>query len=87
MRRRIARRNLGGAQRDQMAPLVGIAPDFGTVLAPHVALQLMDRRRLRSPHDVERHGLMRVAAKALHFEVTKPGIERVAQRRRRLRGP
>ena len=82
---RIACRDLGGAQRDQMAPLVGIAPDFGALLAPHVAFQFMDRRCLRSPHDVERHGLMRVAAKAFHFEVAKPGVERVTQRRRWLR--
>ena len=41
----------------------------------------MDRRCLRSPHDVEGNGLMRVAAKAFHFEIAEPGIERVAQRR------
>jgi hypothetical protein len=28
---------------------------------------------------------MRVAAKAFHFEITKPGVDRVAQRRRWLR--
>jgi hypothetical protein len=32
-------------------------------------------------------GLMRVAAKAFHFEITKPGVDRVAQRRRWLRRP
>ena len=31
----------------------------------------MDRRCLRSPHDIERNGLMRVAAKAFHFEIAK----------------
>ena len=41
----------------------------------------MDRRCLRSPHDVERNGLVRVAAKAFHFEIAKPGVDRVAQRR------
>jgi len=45
----------------------------------------MDRRRLRSPHDVERDGLVRVAAKAFDFEIAKPGVERVAERRRWLR--
>ena len=51
-----------------MAALVGIAPDFGALAAAHVAFEFMDRRRLRSPHDVERNGLMRVAAKAFDFE-------------------
>jgi hypothetical protein len=45
----------------------------------------MNRRCLRSPHDVEGDGLMRVAAKAADFEITKTGIDRVAQRRRWLR--
>src|SRR6476660_9313212 len=67
-----------------MASLVGIASDFGALSAAHVACQLMDRRRLRSPHDVEGNGLMRVAAKAFHFEIAKPGVDRVAQRRRWL---
>jgi len=35
----------------------------------------MDPRCLRSPHDVERHGLMRVAAEAFHFEIAKPGVD------------
>ena len=64
-----------------MAPLVGIAPDFGALAAAHVAFEFMDRRCLRSPHDVEGNGLMRVAAKAFHFEIAKPGVDRVAQRR------
>ena len=49
--------------------------------------QLMDWRRLRSPDDVQRHRLMRVAAQAFHFEVAVPGVNRIAQRRRRLRRP
>ena len=68
---RIARRDLGGAQRDQMAPLVGIAPNFGALAATHIAFEFMDRRCLRSPHDVEGNGLMRVAAKAFHFEIAQ----------------
>ena len=60
---------LVGAQRHQMAALVGIAPDLRAVLAAHVAFQFMDRRCLRSPHDVEGDGLMRVAAKASDFEI------------------
>jgi hypothetical protein len=65
-----------------MAPLVRIAPRLRAILAPHIALQLMYRRRLRSPHDVEGDGLVRVAAKAFHFEIAKPGVDRVAQRGR-----
>src|ERR1700730_9258055 len=68
-----------------MAPLVGIAPDLRAVLAAHVAFEFMDRRCLRSPHDVERNGLMRVAAKATDFEIAVPGVERVAQCRGWLR--
>ena len=68
-----------------MAPLVRIAPDLRAVLAPHVALQLMDWRCLRSPHDAESNGLVSVAAKAFHFEIAIPGVERVTQRRRWLR--
>ena len=45
----------------------------------------MNRRRFRSPHDVEGNCLMRVAAKAFHFEIAEPGVDRIAQRRRWLR--
>src|ERR1700682_3270099 len=84
-RGRIARGDLGRAQRDQMAPLVGIAPDFGALAAAHVAFEFMDGRCLWSPHDIEGNGLMRVAAKTFHFEIAKPGVDRVAHRRRWLR--
>jgi hypothetical protein len=70
-----------------MAALVGIAAHLGAVLAPHVAFEFMDRGCLRSPHDVEGDGLVRVAAEALHFEVDEPRIARIAQRRRWLRRP
>ena len=68
-----------------MAAFVRIAADLRAVLAPHVAFQFMDRRCLRSPHDVQGDGLMRVAAKAADFEIAKSGIERVAERGRWLR--
>jgi hypothetical protein len=68
-----------------MAAFVGIAPDFGALVAAHVAFEFMDRRCLLSPHDVEGNGLMRVAAKTFHFEIAKPGVDRVPQRRRWLR--
>jgi hypothetical protein len=45
----------------------------------------MDWRLLRSPYDVERNGLVRVAAKAPNFEIAVSSIECIAQRRRWLR--
>jgi hypothetical protein len=71
MRRWITGRNLGRSQRDEMAPLVWIAAHLGAILAAHVPFQFMDRRCLRSPHDVQGNGLVRVAAKAFHFEIAK----------------
>ena len=68
-----------------MAPLVGIAPDFGALAAAHVAFEFMDRRYLRSPRDVEGNGPVSVAAKATDFEIAEPGVDRIAQRRRWLR--
>jgi hypothetical protein len=52
-----------------MAPLVGIAPHFGAVLAAHVTFQLMNLRCLWSPHDVEGNGLVRVAADAADLKI------------------
>ena len=43
-------------------------------------------RGLRSPRDVERDGLVRVAAEAAHFEIEVACIEGIAERGRRLRG-
>jgi hypothetical protein len=68
-----------------MAALVGIAPDFGAVFAPHVASEFVNRCRLRSPHDVEGNGLMRVAAQAADFEIAIARIECVTERGRWLR--
>jgi hypothetical protein len=64
---RIARQNLGGAQRDQMAPLVRKTAHLRTIAAAHIALQLVDRRRLWTPDDVERDRLVRVAAEATNL--------------------
>lgn len=44
------------------------------ILEAHVALQFMDRRRLRTTHYVEGDGLMGVAAKAFDFEIEKPAL-------------
>jgi hypothetical protein len=38
----------------------------------------MDRRCLRSPHDIRRDRLVRVAAEAADFEIAKPGVDRIA---------
>ena len=57
-----------------MAPLIRIAANFRAVLTAHVAFEFMDRRRLRSPHDVEGDGLMRVAAEAFDFEIAYPAL-------------
>jgi hypothetical protein len=65
--------DLCGPQRDRMALLVGIAAHLRAVLAAHVALQLMDRRALRSPPDVQRDGLIGVAA--MDFQIAVPSIE------------
>jgi hypothetical protein len=69
-----------------MTPLVGIAANLRTVSASHVALKFMDRGGLWPSHDVERDGLMRVAAEAADFEIEVTCIEGVAECRRRLRG-
>jgi hypothetical protein len=62
-----------------------MAPDFGALAAAHVAFEFMNRRCVRSPHDVEGDGLVRTAAKAFDFEIAEPGIERIAECGRRLR--
>jgi len=56
------------------------ALEAASILAPHVPLQSMDSRRLRSPHDIESDGLVGVAPKATDFEIAEPGINQVAQR-------
>ena len=45
----------------------------------------MDRRCLRSSHDVQRDRLVGIAPEAFDFEIEVTGIERVAERGRRLR--
>jgi hypothetical protein len=67
-----------------MAALVWVTTNLRVVLAAHVAHQFMDGRSLRSPHDVQRHGLVGVAAEASNFEVAVARIEGVAKRRRGL---
>jgi hypothetical protein len=45
----------------------------------------MDRRRLHASDDVECDRLVRVAAKATDFEIGIARVQRIADRRRRLR--
>ena len=59
-RRRIAHRDRGGAQRDQMAPFVRIASLLRTLLGAR--FEFMDRRRLWSPHNAEGNGHFSSAA-------------------------
>lgn len=68
-----------------MAALVGPSLKPRAILAAHVTLQFMDRRRLRPPDDVERDSLMRVATQALHFEIAVSGVDRITERRGWLR--
>ena len=75
-RRRISRQNLGAPQRDQRGPLVRVAPELRAILATHVSLQLIYRRGLRSPDDVERHRLVGVAAEASDLNISKSRINR-----------
>jgi hypothetical protein len=62
-----------------MAPLVRIAGHLRAVLAAHVALELMDRRRLRTPHDVQGDRLVGIAAEAPDFKIKVARVERVTQ--------
>jgi len=45
----------------------------------------VDRHGLWPSHDVERNGLVRVAAEAAHFEIEVASIEGIAERGRWLR--
>ena len=83
--RRIACVDLSRPQRDQMAALISVAANRRAVLAPQVPLQLVDRRCLRSPNDIESNGLMSVTTEASNFQIAVTGIERIAQSRRWLR--
>ena len=54
------------------------------IFAAHVALQFVDGGRLRPPNNIQRDGLVRVAAKASDLKVGEPGIQCIAQGRRPL---
>lgn len=73
----VARGDLGRPQRHGVAALERITPDLRAVLAAHVAFQLVDWRRLRPPDDIQRNGLVSVAAKASDFQVSIAGVKRI----------
>ena len=68
-----------------MAALIGITAHLRAVLAAHITLRLMDRRRLRAAHNVEGNGLMGIAAEAADLKIEVTRVERVTQGRRGLR--
>jgi hypothetical protein len=67
-----------------MAALVRIASNLRAIFAAHVAFEFVDRRCLRPSHDIQRDGLMCVAAKASDLEITITRIECVTKRGRGL---
>ena len=62
-----------------MAALERTAPDLRAVLAPHIALKLVDRRRLWSADDIERDSLLGVAAEAADLQIAITRVERVTE--------
>ena len=66
-----------------MAALVGIAADPRAVLAAHVTLQFVDGRCLRPANDVQRYGLMGIAAEAADLKVEISCVQSVAEARER----
>jgi hypothetical protein len=56
-----------------------IAADLRAILASHVALELVDRRRLRPADDIEGNRLMGVAAEALDLEIAIASIQRITK--------
>ena len=62
-----------------MRPLVRVAPNLRAIPTTHVALKLVDRCCLGSADHIKRHGLVRVATDAPHFEIEVPRVQRVAQ--------
>jgi hypothetical protein len=67
-----------------MTALERITTKLRTILAPHIAFQLVDWRSLWTTNNVQRHGLMSVAAETFDFKIEISGVKRVAERRRRL---
>jgi hypothetical protein len=86
-RRRMQRGYFLLPQGDQVAALVGIAPNLRAILAAHIALELEDRRFLGPADRVQRDGLVGVSAVATNLEVAVARVEGVPHRWRGLGRP
>lgn len=64
-----------------MAALIRIAADLAAILAAHVSLELVNRRRLRPADNIEGNRLMGTAPEAFDFEIAIAGVQRVPKRR------
>jgi hypothetical protein len=62
-----------------MAALERIASEGRAVPASHIALKLVDRGGLGSADDIQRDGLVCIAAKAPNLQIAIPRVERVAE--------
>jgi len=62
-----------------VAALEGMTLLARAFLASHVPLEFVNRRPLLAPHNVERDGLMRLAAKALHLKIAIARVVRSAE--------
>jgi hypothetical protein len=67
-----------------MASLERATLQLRTALAPHVSLQLVDRGRLRSSNNIERDGLVGVAAQTTDLKIAITRVEGVTEVRRGL---
>jgi hypothetical protein len=72
---RIEGRNLRWPQRHKMAALVWIASNLRAVLTPHVTFQFVDGCGFRPADDIQRHRLMRIAAKAVDLKIEISGVQ------------
>jgi hypothetical protein len=59
-----------------MATFIRIAPNLRAILAAQLALKLVDRRVFRPTDEVERDGLIDIAAEASNLEIAKARVER-----------
>ena len=62
-----------------MAALVRVASNLRAIFTAHVPLQLMDGRCLGPADDVERHGLMGVAAEVADLKVETTRVQGISQ--------
>src|ERR1700722_8852132 len=70
-----------------MTALVGVSTNLRAILATHIALQLVNGRRLRPADNVQRYGLVRVTAETADLKIQISGVQSVAEARRWLGRP